>query len=116
MAATGPDAALERALEAIDGVAAAHAAIAVDGLPGARALRVVLLVDDDGADAVGRVVRAARDALRSARPGMPASLALERLIGGVRHRVDARGALEAAPVAGAVAAGGEILLLAGNGP
>lgn len=114
MAATGRDLALERSLGDIDGVESAHASVVVDGLPGSRALRIVLLVDDHSADAAGRVVRAAVDALRSARPGLPGSLALERRVDGVRHPVDARGALAAAPVDGAVAAGGEILLLAGG--
>lgn len=111
MAATGREPGLELQLEAIDGVASACASIAVDGLPGSRALRVALLVDDEGADAAGRVVRAAVDALRSTRPGVPASLALERLVDGVRHAIDVRAALEAVPVEGAVAAGGEVLLL-----
>lgn len=115
MAATGREPELERLLEAIEGVAAARAAIAVDGLPGSRSLRVVLLVDDGGADAAGRVVRAAVDALRATGPGVPASVALERLVGGVRHALDARAVLEAAPVEGAVVAGGEILLLGGSG-
>lgn len=110
MAATGREPGLELELEAIDGVASARATMAVDGLPGSRALRVALLVDDE-ADAAGHVVRAAVDALRSTRPGVPASLAFERLVGGARHAIDVRAVLEAAPVEGAVAAGGEILLL-----
>lgn len=115
MGATGREPELERLLESIEGVAAARAAVAVDGLPGSRSVRVSLLVDDEGADAAGRVVRAAVDALRATMPGVPASLALERLDAGVRHPLDARAALGAAPVEGAVAAGGEILLLAGSG-
>lgn len=110
MAAIGRDAAVEAAVAAVDGVEHAEAAIAVAGLPGVRAARVVVLLTDGRADASGAAVRAALGALRLAHgAAVTGSIAVAELAGGVRVPVPPREAIAAARLAEAVPAGDELL-------
>lgn len=110
MAAIGRDAAVEAAVAAIEGVRAVEAAIAVGGVPGRRAARVWVLVDDGRADAPGAVVRTALDALRAGHgAAIAGSIAVARLVDGVREPVPPRDLIAAARIEEAVAAGDELL-------
>ncbi|MCH1884143.1 hypothetical protein [Agrococcus sp. ARC_14] len=126
MAAIGRDAAVEAAIAAVEGVVQVEAAIAVAGLPGVRAARVRVLLEDDGsglraadasgpdraarADPSGAVALAVLAALRAAHgAAITGSIAIERLVDGVRATVPPREPIAAAGLTGAVAAGGELL-------
>ena len=92
-------AALQAALDAIDGVAAASVAEVADGAPWRTALVVRVDLEPAAADAPGPVARAALAALATAGPDMPRATVSFTTHRSHEVRLDARRVAEAAGVA-----------------